>query len=44
MIRRETIVLIVGLAVATVLTLIGTYYVVNWVSPPITASMPEQRR
>jgi len=40
---RETFILVAGLVVATALTLVGTYYVVNWISPPITYIMPEKQ-
>ena len=43
MINRKAIFLIAGLAVATAATLVGTYYFVNWVAPPITFSMPNKR-
>jgi hypothetical protein len=42
-INRKTTVFVVGLMVATALTLAGTYYAVNWISPPITQSMPRNR-
>jgi len=43
MINRDAVIFVVCLAVATALTLVGTYYVVDWISPPITQSMPSNR-
>jgi hypothetical protein len=40
MINRDAI---ACLTITTALTLAGTYYVVDWVSPPITQSMPHSR-
>jgi hypothetical protein len=43
MISREALIFTVCLTLATALTLVGTYYAVNWVSPPITQTMPLNR-
>jgi len=43
MINLNAVIFTVCLAVATALTLAGTYYAVNWVSPPITQTMPSNR-
>ena len=43
MIKREALIFTVCLAIATALTLAGTYYAVSWVSPPITQTMPHNR-
>jgi hypothetical protein len=43
MITLEGIIIVVCLSVAAALTVVGTYYVVNWVSPPITQTMPSNR-
>jgi hypothetical protein len=43
MIQRETVLFIMGLVIATLLTLVGTYYAVNWISPPITTTMPGKK-
>jgi hypothetical protein len=42
-IHRDAVIFVVWLGGATALTLVGTYYVVDWVSPPITQSMPRNR-
>ena len=43
MITLEGIIIVVCLSVAAALTVVGTYYVVNWASPPITQTMPSNR-
>jgi hypothetical protein len=43
MISRDAIIFVICLALATALTLVGTYYVVNRISPPVTQTMSGNR-
>jgi len=35
MIKRSTVLFVAGMMVATALTFVGTYYAVEWLSPPL---------
>ena len=40
-VSRSAVLFTVGLVTAAAITSVGTYYFVNWISPPITQTMPK---